>query len=416
MRAWPLAVAVALAGCDTSLNGFHFSCGPDAGCPTGEVCQAGLCAAPGGSGSSGGTGSSGGSASGSSGAGSTGAASGGSGSGSSSGAATGSGSSSSGGGSSSGVTWRGSGTSGCVTGQGTYSTEPSLGSSDLPAALAFDATTGNLLVLVLPGSDRPELFAIAPDGGLSVPAPTITGMGVPAGVVVDPAGNVFMLDDSGQLFELAVDGGAPAPLCQESCVPGEPTALALGPGDTLYVTFPTCVMSWSDGITATVAGNCNASGNASGPATTVAEFEQLKGIAVDPSGWHLVVADGEGENCLREIDLDAGLVSDYGAPCASQPFYTPTTLGRPWGLAEDGVGNLFVTDEGPNGTNTGAVWEVTPGGKFIWVAGGGTAASSSGPACGVELSSPDAITVNGSTDDLYVLDQTDPARIVELLP
>ncbi len=42
--------------------------------------------------------------------------------------------------------------------------------------------------------------------------------------------------------------------------------------------------------------------------------------------------------------------------------------------------------------------------------------SSSGPACGVELSSPDAITVNGSTDDLYVLDQTDPARIVELLP
>jgi len=409
VKAWTLAAtlafAVPLAGCDTSLGGFRFSCGPDAGCPTGQACQAGFCAAGGGTGSNGSSGasaSSGGIASGSSGAGSRGGST-----------SASSGAGSSGGGTTGGASWAGGGTTGCNAAQGAYATLPSLG-SDVPYAIAVDGT-GDVLVLTLPSSDRPALFSIAPDGGVSSLAATVTGLAVPNSLAVDGHGTVFMLDDSGDVITLPNDGGAPTPLCTGSCFSGEVQDIAVGPDDTVYVTLSFCVMSLAAGTPAIVAGNCESAGYFNGTGTA-AQFESLKGIAVDPGGGGLVVADGaNGYYCLRHIDLGTGAVTDYGAPCKSQPFYTTESAGRPGGVAEDAAGNVFSTDLGPGGSNAGDIWEVTPAGAFIWLAGGGKSASATGSACGLDLTYPDGIAVDAH-DNVFVLDQATTENIYELTP
>jgi hypothetical protein len=381
-----------LAGCDTSLGGFRFSCGPDAGCPTGQTCQAGICAVPGA------TGGSGGASSGGTNGGVT------SGTGGGTGATTSGGSSGGGsiGGSSSGGGSVG-GASGCNV-NGSYQLVPDL---DYPQAITEDGA-GNLVVVATQANgSSPELYILAPDGGVDTLLSPVPGLnGLPIGVAVDPSGNVFLLDGSAVIVEVPGEGPTSQALCSGSCFVGTAHGIAAGPNDTQYVTLDSCVMSLRNGAPVLIAGNCTSAGSANGVGAS-ARFEGLRGVAVAPGGASLVVADGSGY-CLRQIDLDAGMVSNYaGVACASQPF---GTKGMPTGVAEDGAGNVFVSEVGQEADD---LWEVTPSGAFFWVAGGGSSPQPSGSACAADLTQPVGVAV-GPSDQLFVFNQSEPATIFEI--
>ncbi len=103
------------------------------------------------------------------------------------------------------------------------------------------------------------------------------------------------------------------------------------------------------GVT-TVAGTAGRPGDADGPAAD-AGFNDPGGIAADGAG-HVFVAD-TGNDTLREIDLDAGVVSTLaGSPRAIGSDDGPGSGARfavPLGLTLDGQGGLLVADS-QNGT------------------------------------------------------------------
>jgi sugar lactone lactonase YvrE len=160
-------------------------------------------------------------------------------------------------------------------------------------------------------------------------------------------------------------------------------------------------VSASTGIISTIAGGGGSSfGGDSGPALT-AQFDGLRGIALDSSG-SLYLADTG--NCrVRKIAALIGVVSTAagsgaaGSGCGSfsgdNGPATAATLNAPGDVAVDSHGNLFIAD-----TGNARVRMVDASSNVITtVAGGGNlAGSDGGPATAAKLVSPAGLAVDGS--------------------
>jgi sugar lactone lactonase YvrE len=236
----------------------------------------------------------------------------------------------------------------------------------------------------------------------------------PVGVAVDPAGNLYIADlenfrirkvSNGVITTVAGNGTAgfsgdngPATNAQLNY----PAGVAVDPAGNLYIAdlenFR--IRKVSNGVITTVAGNGTGgfSGD-NGPA--VSARLDFGGVAVDPAG-NVYIADS-GTSRIRKVSNGViatvagngtfGFSGDNGPATSAQ-------LNGPSGVAVDSGGNLYIADVGNS-----RIRKVSNG-VITTVAGGGMQSGDSGPATSAEMSGPAGVAVD-SAGNLYIADTLD---------
>jgi len=176
---------------------------------------------------------------------------------------------------------------------------------------------------------------------------------------------------------------------------------------------PPVVRAWEPGTITTVAGNGTYGFGGDGGGAVNAQFAVPAGLALDASG-NLFIAD-EYNHRIRMIpavsdefygkDMTAGYIYTI-AGNGTQDFSgdggqaTSASLNRPYGVAVDGSGNVYIADHGNH-----RIRKVDASGTITTAAGDGTAGfqGDNGPATSARLSSPCGIACDGS-DNVYIAD------------
>lgn len=158
-----------------------------------------------------------------------------------------------------------------------------------------------------------------------------------------------------------------------------------------------------NGNISTFAGNGIAGNNGDGGPATSASISNPWGIAIDPTGNIYFPSNG---NVIRKVDINTGIISTVvgtgatgysgdGGPA------TAATMNSPTGLAIDGMGNMYITDDYNN------VVRRVDGGTGIITTYAGTGASGfsgdGGPATSAKLAFPVGISV-GPDGTIYLSD------------
>jgi trimeric autotransporter adhesin len=244
-----------------------------------------------------------------------------------------------------------------------------------------------------------------------VPA-TTASIGVPSGVAIDGAGNlffvggqcVFKVDGSGTLTRVAGNSrrgysgdGGPANNAQLR----GPFGVAVDTFGNLYIAdeLNQRIRRVSpSGIISTVAGNGVAGFSGDGGPATDAELNNPLGVSVDSAG-NIYIADSS-NNRIREVSPNGIISTVAGAGVGIPGDDTYTGLNGPSSMALDAAGNLYIADR-----DNMRVEKVTPGGIITTVAGNGTQGSSGdgGPAASAQLYLPTGVTLD-TAGNLYIAD------------
>ncbi len=153
----------------------------------------------------------------------------------------------------------------------------------------------------------------------------------------------------------------------------------------------------SSGVVSTIAGN-GYSGYADGMGSA-AQFYSPTGIAVDSEG-NVYVAD-QGNHRIRKI-TPLGIVSTLagsGKPSYSDGVGIAAQFNAPFGVAVDGGGNLFVTDQ-----NNQRIRKISPLGVVSTLAGNGGTGYADGAGATARFANPSGIAVDWS-GNVYIADQ-----------
>ena len=217
----------------------------------------------------------------------------------------------------------------------------------------------------------------------------------PAGLAVDPSGNIFVADDN------AIRKITPAGVVTTFAGTAYGSGSADGTGTAASFEWVQGVAVDASGnvfvadtnneeirkitpagVVTTLAGAGSSSFGYADGSGAAASFEQPTGVAVDPSG-NVFVADYE-NNTIRKIS-PAGVVTTFAGTAGWSGSADGTRAEAhfhwPQGVAVDGAGNVFVADSGNN-----AIRKITPAGVVTTLAGSafmggnGTAATFSSPA------------------------------------
>ncbi|HSB13927.1 MAG TPA: hypothetical protein VLE22_05675 [Bryobacteraceae bacterium] len=241
---------------------------------------------------------------------------------------------------------------------------------------------------------------------------------VPAGVAVDASGNLYIADSSnhrvrkvsaaGIISTVAGDGspgysGDNGPAISAQL--GVPSGVAVDAGGNLYIgdtgNYRIRKVS-AAGIISTVAGDGSPgySGD-NGPAIS-AQISRPYGVAVD-AGGNLYIADAD-NNRIRKISVagiittvagngSAGYSGDGGPAISAQLDY-------PWGVALDASGNLYIAD-----LRNSRIRKVSVARVITTVAGNGSAGYSGdgGPAVNAQFFNLYAVAVDAS-GNLHIAD------------
>ncbi len=232
----------------------------------------------------------------------------------------------------------------------------------------------------------------------------------PYGVAVDASGNVTVadagnnrirkIDTAGNVSTLAGSGGfgfADGP--DASAMFSYPVGVAADASGNVYVADASnnrIRRIDSAGSVSTLAGS-GSSGFADGPGAS-AKFSRPYGVAVDASG-NVYVADN-GNQRIRKIDT-AGNVSTlagsgtYGfadGPGVSAMFFGPN------GVAVDASGNVYVADNGNQ-----RIRKIDSAGNVSTLAGSGTGGFADGPGASAMFFGPNGVAVDAS-GNVYVAD------------
>jgi sugar lactone lactonase YvrE len=258
-------------------------------------------------------------------------------------------------------------------------------------------------------------------------SPTAASIEGPVGVARDASGNLFVLTDSGVIYEVtAGTTGTTAPstlvifagnntaglaasgIQATAARTNEPDGGALDAnGNFYFADGGNCVIREvvaSTGIINTVVGNgtCGLSGD-NGPATS-AQLNFPQGIAFDGSG-NLFIADIN-NNVIRRVDGSTKIITTY-AGTGAQGFTgdggpaTSATFRFPQAVATDANGNLFIADSDNNvirrvDVGTGIITTVVGTGAQNYSGDGG-------PATAATMQIPGGIVVDAS-ENLYIAD------------
>ncbi len=151
-------------------------------------------------------------------------------------------------------------------------------------------------------------------------------------------------------------------------------------------------------IVITIAGSTG--GYADGPLLS-AQFNTPFSLCFDNAG-HLFVAD-EVNNCIREIDTSAGLVSTFAGTPGSKGYFNAPDLAAqfsfPTGLAFDNSGNVFIADQGNN-----VIRIINSIDTVATFAGTGSAALKDGDDTIAEFNLPESL-VTDAAGNVYVADE-----------
>jgi len=154
-----------------------------------------------------------------------------------------------------------------------------------------------------------------------------------------------------------------------------------------------------NGVVSTLAGISGTRGSADGIGGN-ARFSAPFGIAVDTIG-NVYVAD-TANNTIRKITSD-GVVSTLaglaGHPGSRDGIGNNAQFRNPWGVAADGIGNVFVAD-----MSNDTIRKITPTGVVSTLAGqAGKSGSANGVGTGAQFNNPFAIAVDNA-GNIYVSD------------
>jgi sugar lactone lactonase YvrE len=251
-----------------------------------------------------------------------------------------------------------------------------------PTAVATDSAGKVYVNDTYNGSIR----EITPEGVVT----TLAGnLGLPFGITVDIAGNVYVLSGS---------AGANFPYNS--------------PDDTVLKVTPT-------GVVTTLAGTLGMPGSSDGLGG-FARFDNPLGLATDSAG-NIYVAD-TGNGTIRKITT-AGLVTTLagtsGVPGSSDGVGASASFNMPEGVATDSAGNIFVAD-----TGNSTIRKVTPTGAVTTLAGAAVGSDGTGAAAAFNLLPGEyfAGITTDATCNVYVADTGDdtirkitPAGVVTTL-
>ena len=250
------------------------------------------------------------------------------------------------------------------------------------------------------------------DGGAAVDAQ----LQLPVGVAADGAGNLYIadfhnhrirkVDAAGDISTVAGTGtrgyggdGGPAVNAQL----GYPYGLALDGAGNLYIAdFENHRIRKMNaaGNISTVAGNGAAGYGGDGGQAAAAQLNFPRDLALDGAG-NLYIADGNNHR-IRKMNA-AGVISTvagngaagYGGDGGQA---TAAQLDRPYGVAADGAGNLYIADQ-----DNERIRKVNAAGVITTVAGTGTQGSDGdgGPAAAAQVGRPRGLALDGS-GNLYI--------------
>ena len=225
-----------------------------------------------------------------------------------------------------------------------------------------DSANNALGAVALSGTGQGAMGTVDP-GALTT---FTTGLTAPASVVADPAGDVFVADSSvGDIFEFPA--GSTSSTTPTAVATGltAPSALAFDANGNLFVveqTVPDVVEILNTGTSgAFVAGTQQ---KVIGASAVIAglTLNAPSALAVGPNGT-LYISD-TGNSRVVSLNVLTGQGGVTLAQGTIEGLSSPAGLVSPQGLAVDSSGNLYIADEAQNVIfivwNTGVVTTVTP--------------------------------------------------------
>ena len=252
------------------------------------------------------------------------------------------------------------------------------------------------------------------DGGPATAARLLA----PAGVALDPAGNLYIADTADHRIRKVTPGGTistyagsgnfgfsgdggPATAAELNF----PRDVALDPAGNLYIADSgnSRIRKVSPGGTiSTYAGSGSRGFSGDGGPAAAAQLNNPVGMALDPAG-NLYIADIT-NNRIRKV-TSGGTISTY-AGSGSFGFSgdggpaTDAQLGVPVGVALDPAGNLYIADH-----DNGRIRKVTSGGTISTYAGSGSRGflGDGGPATAARFREPSGVALDPA-GNLYIAD------------
>jgi hypothetical protein len=254
----------------------------------------------------------------------------------------------------------------------------------------------------------------AGDGG---PA-TSAELKVPYGVAVDSAGNAYIADaqnnrvrmvsTTGTITTVAGNGSAGSagdggPAVSASL--NNPTGVAVDATGNLYIADQynnKIRVVNTAGVISTFAGTGSVGNGGDGGLATAAAMYYPAGIALDGLG-SLYIADTNNQR-IRKVNISTGIITtvagsgSVGYSCAAGGA-TAVGLHNPFGVAADGLGNIYIAD-----TYNQCIRKVASG-NINTLAGNGQASfgGDGGPATSAALNYPTGVAVDG-IGNIYIAD------------
>jgi sugar lactone lactonase YvrE len=189
------------------------------------------------------------------------------------------------------------------------------------------------------------------DGG----AASAATLRMPAGIVVDSFGNLYIADTANNVVREVVNGTITT-IVGTGATAGalaSPTGLAIDASGNLYIadTANNAVRKWSNGTLTLVAGTGVAGSSRDGGPATSARLNSPTGVAVDAAG-DLYIADS-GNQRVRSVSAQSSVISTVAGTgtagsTGSGGAATAAQLNTPTRVTLDSAGRVYIADTANN--------------------------------------------------------------------